>query len=163
MASLHTLTRRPLVTGQEANAEAAAYVLPFFSNNGCSFASATAVCPWRTKNRVTVMRISEKEPKRMISYMAERVVGTGSFGIVFQAKCIETGETVTSIATIAYTEATSDSSWDKFVGAVLNSLVFVAVITIVTFVLVLLFYLRCTEFLKIYMGSSSFVVLGLRW
>ncbi|VVA27625.1 PREDICTED: presenilin [Prunus dulcis] len=69
-------------------------------------------------------------------------------------------ETVTSIATIAYTEATSDSSWDKFVGAVLNSLVFVAVVTVVTFVLVLLFYLRCTEFLKIYMGFSSFVVLG---
>ncbi|CAM0880312.1 unnamed protein product [Alopecurus aequalis] len=34
------------------------------------------------------------EPKRTISYMAERVVGTGSFGIVFQAKCLETGETV---------------------------------------------------------------------
>lgn len=33
-------------------------------------------------------------PKQTISYMAERVVGTGSFGIVFQAKCIETGETV---------------------------------------------------------------------
>jgi serine/threonine protein kinase len=34
------------------------------------------------------------EPKRTISYMAERVVGTGSFGIVFQAKCLETGETL---------------------------------------------------------------------
>ncbi|XXG67487.1 hypothetical protein AAC387_Pa06g0826 [Persea americana] len=34
------------------------------------------------------------ELKRTISYMAERVVGTGSFGIVFQAKCLETGETV---------------------------------------------------------------------
>ncbi|KAG9146689.1 hypothetical protein Leryth_005027 [Lithospermum erythrorhizon] len=34
------------------------------------------------------------EPKRTISYMAERVVGTGSFGIVFQAKCLETGETM---------------------------------------------------------------------
>ncbi|XP_058100709.1 shaggy-related protein kinase eta-like [Magnolia sinica] len=34
------------------------------------------------------------EPKRTISYMAERVVGTGSFGIVFQAKFLETGETV---------------------------------------------------------------------
>ncbi|KAF2303005.1 hypothetical protein GH714_012561 [Hevea brasiliensis] len=31
---------------------------------------------------------------KTISYMAERVVGTGSFGIVFQAKCLETGETV---------------------------------------------------------------------
>ncbi|KZV19190.1 shaggy-related protein kinase eta-like [Dorcoceras hygrometricum] len=34
------------------------------------------------------------EPKQTVSYMAERVVGTGSFGIVFQAKCLETGETV---------------------------------------------------------------------
>ncbi|KAL6330233.1 hypothetical protein AAG906_040155 [Vitis piasezkii] len=34
------------------------------------------------------------EPKQTISYMAERIVGTGSFGIVFQAKCLETGETV---------------------------------------------------------------------
>ncbi|KAM1081144.1 hypothetical protein EV1_015544 [Malus domestica] len=69
-------------------------------------------------------------------------------------------ERVTSIATIAYDETASDSSWDKFVGALLNSLVFVAVVTAITFVLVLLFYLRCTRFLKIYMGFSSFVVLG---
>ncbi|KAL6183012.1 hypothetical protein ACLB2K_044423 [Fragaria x ananassa] len=68
--------------------------------------------------------------------------------------------TVNSVATIAYTETTSDSTWDKFVGALLNSLVFVAVITLVTFVLVLLFYLRCTKFLKAYMGFSSFIVLG---
>ncbi|CAH9089032.1 unnamed protein product [Cuscuta europaea] len=34
------------------------------------------------------------EPKRTITYMAERVVGTGSFGVVFQAKCLETGEAV---------------------------------------------------------------------
>ncbi|THU62037.1 hypothetical protein C4D60_Mb01t00940 [Musa balbisiana] len=34
------------------------------------------------------------EPKQTISYMAERVVGNGSFGIVFQAKCLETRETV---------------------------------------------------------------------
>ncbi|MBA0554244.1 hypothetical protein Golob_013360, partial [Gossypium lobatum] len=33
-------------------------------------------------------------PKQTISYMAERVVGTGSFGVVFQAKCIERGEPV---------------------------------------------------------------------
>ncbi|XP_010933863.1 shaggy-related protein kinase epsilon [Elaeis guineensis] len=34
------------------------------------------------------------EPKQTISYMAEHVVGTGSFGVVFQAKCVESGETV---------------------------------------------------------------------
>ncbi|XP_042512885.1 shaggy-related protein kinase epsilon-like isoform X2 [Macadamia integrifolia] len=33
-------------------------------------------------------------PKQTISYMAERVAGTGSFGVVFQAKCLETGEAV---------------------------------------------------------------------
>ncbi|XP_009617298.1 shaggy-related protein kinase NtK-1 [Nicotiana tomentosiformis] len=34
------------------------------------------------------------QPKQTISYMAERIVGQGSFGVVFQAKCLETGETV---------------------------------------------------------------------
>ncbi|KAF2325004.1 hypothetical protein GH714_022189 [Hevea brasiliensis] len=34
------------------------------------------------------------EQRQTISYMAERVVGHGSFGVVFQAKCLETGETV---------------------------------------------------------------------
>ncbi|GMN42530.1 hypothetical protein TIFTF001_011730 [Ficus carica] len=34
------------------------------------------------------------QPKQIISYLAERVVGQGLFGIVFQAKCRETGETV---------------------------------------------------------------------
>ncbi|XP_010317426.1 shaggy-related protein kinase eta isoform X2 [Solanum lycopersicum] len=34
------------------------------------------------------------EPKQTVSYMAERIVGTGSFGVVFQAKCLENGETV---------------------------------------------------------------------
>ncbi|CAH2060114.1 unnamed protein product [Thlaspi arvense] len=65
-----------------------------------------------------------------------------------------------SIATAAYAESDSDSSWDKFVGAFLNSLVFVAAITVATFVLVLLFYLRCVNFLKFYMGFSAFIVLG---
>lgn len=68
--------------------------------------------------------------------------------------------TVSSIATIAYNESSSDSSWDKFTGALLNSLVFVAIITVATFVMVLLFYLRCVKFLKYYMGFSAFVVLG---
>ncbi|XP_052179382.1 presenilin-like protein At2g29900 [Diospyros lotus] len=67
---------------------------------------------------------------------------------------------ITTMATIAYTEESSDSIWDKLKGALLNSLVFVAVVTVVTFFLVLLFYLRCTKFLKYYMGFSSFLVLG---
>ncbi|KAL7099014.1 hypothetical protein ACP275_09G055200 [Erythranthe tilingii] len=67
---------------------------------------------------------------------------------------------ITTMATIAYTESSSDSIWDKLKGALLNSLVFVVVVTLVTFLLVLLFYLRCTKFLKYYMGFSSFLVLG---
>ncbi|XP_028753790.1 presenilin-like protein At2g29900 [Neltuma alba] len=67
---------------------------------------------------------------------------------------------ISSIATMAYSETGTDSSWDKFVGAVLNSLAFVVAITVVTFVLVLLFYFRFTRFLKLYMGFSSFLVLG---
>ncbi|KAK8639617.1 hypothetical protein V6N13_137990 [Hibiscus sabdariffa] len=43
---------------------------------------------------VTTIGGKNGEPKQTISYMAERVVGNGSFGVVFQAKCLETGETV---------------------------------------------------------------------
>ncbi|RVW77578.1 Shaggy-related protein kinase kappa [Vitis vinifera] len=34
------------------------------------------------------------QSKQTVSYIAEHVVGTGSFGVVFQAKCRETGEIV---------------------------------------------------------------------
>ncbi|KAI7741373.1 hypothetical protein M8C21_000833 [Ambrosia artemisiifolia] len=43
---------------------------------------------------VTTIGGRNGQPKQTISYMAERVVGQGSFGIVFQAKCLETGEAV---------------------------------------------------------------------
>ncbi|KAF9605850.1 hypothetical protein IFM89_019109 [Coptis chinensis] len=43
---------------------------------------------------VTTIGGRNGQPKQTISYMAERVVGHGSFGIVFQAKCLETGDTV---------------------------------------------------------------------
>ncbi|KAF5951934.1 hypothetical protein HYC85_009878 [Camellia sinensis] len=34
------------------------------------------------------------QSKQIVSYIAEHVVGTGSFGVVYQAKCRETGEIV---------------------------------------------------------------------
>ncbi|XP_076896224.1 shaggy-related protein kinase alpha-like [Bidens hawaiensis] len=43
---------------------------------------------------VTTIGGKSGQPKQTISYMAERVVGHGSFGVVFQAKCLETGEAV---------------------------------------------------------------------
>lgn len=70
------------------------------------------------------------------------------------------GVSFATMATMAYAEDSSDSIWDKLKGALLNSLVFVAVVTVVTFLLVLLFYLGCAKFLKYYMGFSSFLVLG---
>ncbi|CAN6470803.1 unnamed protein product [Victoria cruziana] len=66
-----------------------------------------------------------------------------------------------SIATIVYDETTSDSLWDAIKGAILNALAFVVVVTVATFLLVLLFYFRCTKLLKFYMGFCAFMVLGL--
>ncbi|KAI4982467.1 hypothetical protein ZWY2020_022959 [Hordeum vulgare] len=43
---------------------------------------------------VTTIGGQNGKPKQKVSYMAERVVGTGLFGVVYQAKCLETGETV---------------------------------------------------------------------
>nr|GLL25540.1 shaggy-related protein kinase epsilon-like isoform X1 [Ipomoea trifida] len=43
---------------------------------------------------VTTVGGRNGEQKQVLSYMAERVVGTGSFGVVFQAKCLESGEAV---------------------------------------------------------------------
>ncbi|XP_075492690.1 shaggy-related protein kinase alpha-like [Primulina tabacum] len=43
---------------------------------------------------VTTVGGRNGHPKQTISYMAEHVVGQGSFGVVFQAKCLETGESV---------------------------------------------------------------------
>ena len=42
----------------------------------------------------TTIGVGNGQPKKIISYMAKRVVGTGSFGIVFQAKCLETTEII---------------------------------------------------------------------
>ncbi|XP_052735062.1 shaggy-related protein kinase eta isoform X2 [Vigna angularis] len=42
----------------------------------------------------TTMERKIGKPKQTRSYLAERIVGTGSFGIVFLAKCVETGELV---------------------------------------------------------------------
>lgn len=67
---------------------------------------------------------------------------------------------IQSVATLVYTEKPTDSNSQKFEGALLNSLVFVAVITVVTFLLVLLYYYRCIKFLKYYMCASAALVLA---
>ncbi|KAK8617161.1 hypothetical protein V6N13_117128 [Hibiscus sabdariffa] len=109
-----------------------------------------------------------QRPKTLLDSLGEEIiriltpVSICMFLVVLLVSILNSSSSlsVTSIATIAYSETSSDSSWDKFLGALLNSLAFVAVVTVATFILVLFFYLRCTNFLRIYMGFSSFVVLG---
>lgn len=67
---------------------------------------------------------------------------------------------IQSAATLVYLEKSSDSTVQKFEGALLNALVFVLIITVVTFLLVLLYYYRCIRFLKGYMCASAFLVLA---
>eukprot|EP01018_Ginkgo_biloba_P038658 Gb_32379 [translate_table: standard] len=63
-------------------------------------------------------------------------------------------------ATLVYQEKSTDSTTEKFEGAVMNAAVFVVLITGVTFLLVLLYYYRCMRFLKGYMCASAFLVLA---
>jgi presenilin 1 len=54
----------------------------------------------------------------------------------------------------------SDATWEEIKSALITALTFVVVVTLLTFLLVLLFYFRCINFLRIYMGISSFFVLS---
>ncbi|KAG2446836.1 hypothetical protein HYH02_008396 [Chlamydomonas schloesseri] len=60
------------------------------------------------------------------------------------------------IASIAYQEQASDSSSKKFGGALLNALIFVAVVAGMTVVLFLLFKYKCYKFIFAYMGFAVF-------
>ncbi|KAF2282328.1 hypothetical protein GH714_043857 [Hevea brasiliensis] len=81
---------------------------------------------------------------------------------ILNADSSSASTTINTIATMPYTGTTSDSFWDKLKGALLNSFFFVAIVPVVTFDLVLLFYLRCTQFLKLYMGLF-FYSFGIHW
>ncbi|KAE9599686.1 hypothetical protein Lal_00045612 [Lupinus albus] len=66
--------------------------------------------------------------------------------------------TIRTAANLVYVENPSDSVSQKLEGALLNAVVFVILIAIVTFLLVLLYYYNCTNFLKYYMRFSAFFV-----
>lgn len=67
---------------------------------------------------------------------------------------------VRTAANLVYLESPTDTPTEKLEGALLNALVFVILIALVTFVLVLLYYYRCTNFLKHYTRFSAFFVLS---
>ncbi|KAL7171919.1 hypothetical protein ACSBR2_031579 [Camellia fascicularis] len=66
---------------------------------------------------------------------------------------------IRTAANLVYLETPSDSATQKLEGALLNALVFVIIISIVTFLLVFLYYCNFTNFLKNYTRFSSFFVL----
>lgn len=71
-----------------------------------------------------------------------------------------TDTVLTSVASLIYSEDSTDSDWTKFLGALINAGVFVLLITLVTFLLVLLFYFRCTKCLRIYTAIGAFTILA---
>lgn len=69
-------------------------------------------------------------------------------------------QVIRTAANLVYLESPSDTTTQKLEGAVLNAVVFVVLITLVTFLLVILYYYRFTNFLKYYIRFSAFFVLG---
>ncbi|CAI9091259.1 OLC1v1026232C1 [Oldenlandia corymbosa var. corymbosa] len=89
------------------------------------------------------------------------------FLVVFLVYSMTTSSTSSSdasairtAANLVYLESPTDTPTEKLEGALLNAAVFVILIAIVTFLLVLLYYYRCTNFLKNYTRFSSFFVLS---
>lgn len=71
-----------------------------------------------------------------------------------------TNTVLTSVASLIYSEDSTDSDWTKLLGALINAGVFVLIITLVTFLLVLLFYFRCTKCLRVYTALGAFTILA---
>ncbi|XP_059296083.1 presenilin-like protein At1g08700 [Lycium ferocissimum] len=67
---------------------------------------------------------------------------------------------IRTAANLVYLEQPTDTTSQKLEGALLNAVVFVLLITLVTFLLVILYYYRFTNFLKYYIRFSAFFVLG---
>ena len=69
----------------------AASTASFASTSSSSSASSSSTSPPPSS---TTSSSSSSSKKKAISYAAERVIGNGSFGVVYQATVIDTGETV---------------------------------------------------------------------
>ncbi|KAL3637056.1 hypothetical protein CASFOL_019355 [Castilleja foliolosa] len=71
---------------------------------------------------------------------------------------VAAANTVRTAANLVYLESPSDSTVQKLEGAILNAVVFVFFITLVTFLLLLLYYYRFTNFLLYYTRFSVFMI-----
>ncbi|XP_027065988.1 presenilin-like protein At1g08700 [Coffea arabica] len=80
--------------------------------------------------------------------------------LVYSLTNTSASSAVRTAANLVYLESPTDTPAEKLEGALLNALVFVILIAFVTFVLVLLYYYRCTSFLKHYTRFSAFFVLS---
>ncbi|XP_028121252.1 presenilin-like protein At1g08700 [Camellia sinensis] len=67
---------------------------------------------------------------------------------------------IRTAANLVYFETPSDSTTQKLKGALLNALVFVIIISILTFLIVLLYCYKFTNFLKNHTRFSAFFVLA---
>ncbi|XP_057786014.1 presenilin-like protein At1g08700 [Salvia miltiorrhiza] len=66
--------------------------------------------------------------------------------------------TIRTAANLVYMESPTDSTAQKLEGAILNAVVFIVIITLVTFLLVLLYYYRFNNFLLYYTRFSVFLI-----
>lgn len=62
------------------------------------------------------------------------------------------------LASAYYTEQEGDTTGQKLSGAVINSLIFIGVVAVMTFILVLLFKYGYTKFIYAYMGFAGFSI-----
>lgn len=63
-----------------------------------------------------------------------------------------------SVGSLVYVENSTDTSLQRLGGAILNALVFILTVTVATFILVCMFYFRCTKFIWGYMAFSGFMI-----
>ncbi|KAH7660669.1 Peptidase A22A presenilin protein [Dioscorea alata] len=110
-----------------------------------------------------------EEPPTLLSTIGEEIiriiapVSACMLLVVLLVSILSSSSSDSPLPTIVFSDdsaTTTSSLWDKLKDAILSSIAFVATVTVLTFLLVLLFYFRCTSFLKYYMAFSSFIVLA---
>ncbi|KAL1548803.1 presenilin-like protein [Salvia divinorum] len=77
---------------------------------------------------------------------------------VYNPSSAASATTIRTAANLVYMESPTDSTVQKLEGAILNAVVFVVIITLVTFLLVLLYYYRFNNFLLYYTRFSVFMI-----